>query len=348
AGGGEKRERERQLHRTVLADEARRRIREALHDPERVDRHLVEVLHARRRGDVHVGDLALAIERELDHRAPVLVRIELPGGIALAGSVDHLLRPDAPDRLLHPVEEAGELEAARVQEGAFALLDAAQVVRHRSARDGAGGADRLIQGQLQRTQIARRARRGAGRAGTDAGRLPIAPRIGHRDAVAAALDRVAAVAVAHGAVGGLLEPKRIASLLGRELGHLARTFLGSAGAGRAVVAGASARRRSARLGLVVAPFLLQLRERVLVEGVGLAGARLLLDAAVLLGEVLRRLVGSLLVGGAERHHLALLQLLLLLRRRDRRERQLRKLLLRRGRGRLRTAGADALQLRPVR
>src|SRR5207248_301057 len=214
----------------------------------------------RRRGDVQVGDLALAIESELDHRAPVLVRVELTGGIPLAGSVDHLLRPDAPDGLLHAVEEPGELEAARVEEGALALFDAAEVVRHGPAGDGACGAD----------------------------------------------------------------------------------------ARRAVVARVRARRRSARFGLVGTPFLLQLRKRVLVEGARFAGARLLLDAAVLLGEILRRLVRRLLVGGPERNHLAPLELLLFLGRRNRCDGQPRNLLLWRSSRRLRAAGANALQLRPVR
>ena len=70
-----------------------------------------------------------------------LVRIELAGGVALAGLVLDLLRPHPRHRLLHAVEEARVLEAARVEEGAFALLDAAQVVGHRPAGDGPGGAD---------------------------------------------------------------------------------------------------------------------------------------------------------------------------------------------------------------
>ena len=297
---------------------------------------------------MHVGDLALAIESELDHRAPVLVRVELTGGIPLAGSVDHLLRPDAPDGLLHAVEEPGELEAARVEEGALSLFDAAEVVRHGPAGDGPRGADRLVQRQLERTQIAWHARLRARRPGTDAGRLSVAARIGLRDAIAGALERIGAFAVAHGPVRRLLQPKGIPSLPSGKLRHFALALLFGAAARRAVVARVRARRRSARFGLVGTPFLLQLRKRVLVEGARFAGARLLLDAAVLLGEILRRLVRRLLVGGPERNHLALLELLLFLGRRNRCDGQPRNLLLWRSSSRLRAAGADALQLRPVR
>src|SRR5439155_1407965 len=114
----------------------------------------------------------------------------------------------------------------------------------------------------------------------------------------------------------LLQPKGIHSLPAGKLRHFALALLPGAAARRAVVARVRARRRSARFGLVGTPFLLQLRKRVLVEGARFAGARLLLDAAVLLGEILGRLVRRLLVGGPERNYLAPLELLLFLGRRN--------------------------------
>src|SRR6267143_259249 len=52
--------------------------------------------------------------------------------------------------LLFPVEEAGELEAARVQERSLAFLDAAEIVRHLAPGAGTRKADGLIERQLQR------------------------------------------------------------------------------------------------------------------------------------------------------------------------------------------------------
>src|SRR5439155_844838 len=180
AGRRQQREGKRQLHRSVIAHQTGRRIGEALHDAERVYRDLVEVLHSGRGGDVDVGDLALPIEGELDHRAAILVRIELAGWIALARSVDHLLRPHPPDGLFHAVEETGELEAARVQEGPFAFLDSAQIVGHRAPGERTHRTDGLIQGQLQRAQLARRPRRRVRPARPDVGSLAFATGVGAR------------------------------------------------------------------------------------------------------------------------------------------------------------------------
>src|SRR5882724_1253046 len=153
AGSREQGERDWQAHGSALLDQSGRRIGEPLHYPERIHGDLVQVLDSRGGGDVDVGDLTLPVERELDHRPAILVGVELPGGIALAAGVDHLLGPDAADRLLHTVEEAGELEAARVQERSLAFLDAAEVVGHRAARQWTRKADGLIERQLQRALL---------------------------------------------------------------------------------------------------------------------------------------------------------------------------------------------------
>src|SRR5205814_1405019 len=92
-----------------------RRVGETLHDPERVHRDLVEVLHARGCHHVHVGDLALAVEREFDDRPPVLVAVDRSRRIAPGARVDDLLRPDPPHGLLlavadGPVRRLGNAE----------------------------------------------------------------------------------------------------------------------------------------------------------------------------------------------------------------------------------------------
>src|SRR5882724_3842307 len=341
AGSREQGEREWQAHGSALLDQSGRRIGEPLHYPERIHGDLVQVLDSRGGGDVDVGDLTLPVERELDHRPAILVGVELPGGIALAAGVDHLLGPDAADRLLHTVEEAGELEAARVQERSLAFLDAAEIVGHRAARQWTRKADGLIERQLQRALLARRAR-------PDAGALALASRVGDRHLLAVPPERVAPLPVPQGPVGRLGRAQRIAPVLAGQLRCLLLTLLGLAAAILAVVARALAHGRRPRLGLVVAALLLDLGQGVLEERAGLSRPRLLLHAAILLGQVLGRLVRRLPVGGPERDDLPAAQLLLLLgRRRNDRGRKLRHPLLRPGRvgGR---AASDPLQLRAVR
>src|SRR5712664_281648 len=149
---------ESEAHRggAVGGKKPRWRIGEPFGAPESVERDVVEVVDPRRDRHVHVLQLALLVDGELDHRAPILPQVDGPGRIAPGSLVLHLRGPDPPHRLLHAVDEPRIAEAAAVQQRLVAFLEAAQIVDHRSAGDRAERLARAIQREGERALPSRR------------------------------------------------------------------------------------------------------------------------------------------------------------------------------------------------
>src|SRR5207248_10796200 len=146
-----------------------------------------------------------------------------------------------------------------------ALLDAAQIVRHRPARDRPQRSDRLIERELQRLELTRRTRRRTRRARPEVRYLSFRARLGDGHPLAGALVRLGRVPRAQRPVRRLRHPQRVAPLPGRQLGFLPGALLLGTAAVLPAFARIVAEGRRARLRLVLAAFLLDLRERVLEE-----------------------------------------------------------------------------------
>src|SRR5581483_11690577 len=142
----------------LIADQSGRRIGEPLGALECVQRGAVEVVDSAGDRESHVADLTRLVEAELDARAAVLVRVHLTGRVVPLRLVLHFLHPDPADGFLHAIQKACVPEAAAVEQRLVAFIDAAQVVRRRSAGDRAERLAWTVEREIQRTALSRRAR----------------------------------------------------------------------------------------------------------------------------------------------------------------------------------------------